>query len=101
MSNFIRSSFVSVAVVVACVTLCAQDSVSPASQIDDLIKQSNEQMNVKGQFQLSEEFARRALDLSQKAGDKPRASRAMVYLGAALAYQGRLAEAATVAEQNL
>jgi tetratricopeptide (TPR) repeat protein len=66
-----------------------------------LLKQCNDQMNVKGQFQLAAEFAEKALDLSQKAGDKIRASTAMVYLGAALAYQGRLAEALEVSQKNL
>jgi CHAT domain-containing protein len=79
----------------------AESPSAAASQIDELIKQCNEQMNVKGQFQLAAELAERALDLSQKSGDKIRASTAMVYLGAALAYQGRLAEALEVTQRNL
>src|SRR5262249_1775269 len=78
-----------------------QPQIPSAEQIDELIKQSNEQMNVKGQFQLSADFARQALDLSEKAGDKIRASTAMNYLSAAYAYQGRLSEAREVAEKNL
>src|SRR5262245_16327148 len=74
---------------------------SSASQIDELIRQCNEQMNVKGQFQLAAQLAEQALDLSQKSGDKVRASTAMVYLGAALAYQGRRAEALEVTQRNL
>jgi CHAT domain-containing protein len=86
------------------VTSSAVQSASPTdarAQIDDLIKQSNEQMNVKGQFQRAAEFAQQALDLSNKIGDKMRASTAMVYLGAAYAYQGRLAEAFEVSEKNV
>jgi CHAT domain-containing protein len=78
-----------------------QQQTSRTAQIDELIKQSNEQMNVKGQFQLAAEFAQRALDLSQKVGDKVRASTAMVYLSAAYGYQGRLAEALDISQKNL
>ena len=72
-----------------------------ASEIDELIRQCNEQMNVQGQFERAAELAERALSLSQRAGDNVRASTAMVYLGSALAYQGRLAEALEVAQQNI
>jgi len=71
------------------------------AQIDSLIKEANEQMNVKGQFQLAAELAKQALDLSEKTGDKSRMSTAMVYLSAAYGYQGRLAEALDVAQKNL
>ncbi len=70
-----------------------------AAQIDELMKQCNEQMNVTGQFKRAGELAQQAFDLSQKAGDKVRAAAAMVYLGAALAYQGRLAEASEVSQK--
>jgi CHAT domain-containing protein len=63
--------------------------------------QCNEQMNVAGQFKRAGEMAQQALDLSQKAGDKVRAATAMVYLGAALAYQGRLAEAFDISQKNV
>src|SRR5215467_3825149 len=62
----------------------------PGAQIDELIQQSTEAMNVKVQFQRSEELARQALELSEKAGDKARAANAMVYLSAAISYQGRI-----------
>ena len=70
-------------------------------QIDALIQQSNEAMNVKVQFRRSEELARQALDLSEKAGDKVRASMAMVYLAAAVSYQGRLSEALEIAQKDV
>jgi CHAT domain-containing protein len=73
----------------------------PAAQIDELMKQCNEQMNVTGQFQRAEEFAKQALALSEKVGDKVRAANAMVYLAAAYGYQGRLAEAFEVSKKNL
>jgi CHAT domain-containing protein len=72
-----------------------------AAQIDELMKQCNQQMNVAGQFKRAGELAQQALDLSQKVGDKVRAASAMVYLGAALAYQGRLAEALDVSQKNV
>ena len=65
----------------------------PAAQIDELIKQCNEQMNVKGQFKEAEESAQQALDLSQKLGDKNRILKAMLYLGSAFFYTGRTPEA--------
>ena len=74
---------------------------NPAAQIDELIQQSNEAMNVKVQFQRAEELARQALELSEKAGDKARAAMAMVYLSAALGYQGRLSEAVEIAQKNV
>jgi CHAT domain-containing protein len=73
----------------------------PGAQIDEVMKQCNEAMNVKVQFQRAEELARQALDLSEKAGDKARAANAMVYLGAALSYQGRQTEAAAVAQKGV
>ena len=71
------------------------------AQIDALIQQSNEAMNIKVQFQQSEELARQALELSEKAGDKGRAAMAMVYLESAVAYQGRLSEALEIAQKNV
>ena len=71
------------------------------AKIDELIKQCNEQMNVKGQFQRAAELAEQALDLSEKAGDKVRASSSMVYLASAYAYEGRLTEAVQVARKNV
>src|SRR5689334_2784556 len=61
-----------------------------SARIDELIRQTNDQLNVKGQFERAAEFARQALDLSEQAGDKVRAATAMVYLSAAYGYQGRL-----------
>lgn len=72
-----------------------------AAQIDDLFKQCYEQINAKGQFERARELAQQALDLSEKAGDKVRAATALVYLGAAYAYQGRLTEAVEVAQKNV
>lgn len=79
----------------------AQAPAGAGAQIDELIKQCNEQMNVKGEFQRAAELAEQALDLSEKAGDKVRASSAMVYLASAYAYQGRLAEAVEIARKNV
>jgi CHAT domain-containing protein len=76
-------------------------SSDTAAQIDELIQQSNEAMNVKVQFQRSEELARQALELSEKAGDKGRAATAMVYLESAIAYQGRLSEALEIAQKDV
>jgi CHAT domain-containing protein len=73
----------------------------PGAKIDGLIQQSNEAMNVKVQFQRSEELARQALDLSEKSGDKSRAAMAMVYLESAIAYQGRLTEALEIAQKSV
>ena len=73
----------------------------PGAQIDELIQQSNEAMNVKVQFQRAEELARQALELSEKAGDKARAAMAMVFLSAALSYQGRLSESLEIAQKNV
>jgi CHAT domain-containing protein len=43
-------------------------------QIDELIRQCNEQMNVVGQFRRAGELAEQAVDLSLKIGDKARAT---------------------------
>lgn len=88
-------------------TPSVQPSATPQSdakpdygaQIDDLIQQSNDAMNVKVQFQRSEELARQALELSEKAGDKGRVAMAMVYLESAISYQGRLSEALEIAQK--
>lgn len=72
-----------------------------AAQIDELMRQANEAMNVKVQFQRSEELARQALELSEKAGDKARAGMAMVYLAAAISYQGRISEALEIAQKDV
>jgi CHAT domain-containing protein len=72
-----------------------------APQIDELMKQCNEQMNVKGQFERAAELAQQALDLSLRVGDKVRGATAGVYLASAYAYQGRLGEASVVAQKTL
>ena len=84
-------------------SLQTSQKVAPdtSAQIDDLIQQSNEAMNVKVQFQHSEELARQAIELSEKAGDKGRAAMAMVFLSAAISYQGRLSEALGVAQKTV
>jgi CHAT domain-containing protein len=71
------------------------------AQIDELMKQCNEAMNVKVNFQRAAELAQQALDLSEKTGDKVRAANAMVYLGAALSYQGKLKESVAVAQKGV
>jgi len=73
----------------------------PGAQIDELAQQSYEAMNVNVQFQRSEELARQALELSEKAGDKGRAAWAMVLLSSAISYQGRLSEALEIAQKNV
>ena len=72
-----------------------------AAQIDELIKESNDAINIKVQFQRAEALARQALDLSEKAGDKARAGMAMVYLAAAVSYQGRISEALEIAQKDV
>jgi CHAT domain-containing protein len=71
------------------------------AQIDEILKQCNEAMNVKVQFQRAAELAQQGLELSEKAGDKTRAANAMVYLGAALSYQGRVTEALAIVQKGL
>ena len=73
----------------------------PAAQIDALIKQCNEQMNVKGQFKEAEQSAQQALDLSQKLGDKKRILVAMLYLGSAYYDQGRRPEALEIFQNGI
>ena len=71
------------------------------AQIDQLTQQSYEAMNVKVQFQRSEQLARQALELSEKAGDKGRAAWAMVLLSAAISYQGRISEALEIVQKSV
>jgi len=70
-----------------------------AAQIDELIKQANEQMNVKGQFQKAAEFGQQAFDLSQKSGDKSRILAASMCLASAYYYEGRMPEALEMLEK--
>ena len=81
----------------------AATTTSPelAAQIDELMKQCREAMNVKVQFERAAELAQQALELSEKAGDKKRAANAMVYLGAALSYQGKLTESVAVVQKGV
>lgn len=72
-----------------------------AAQIDELNQQSFDAINIKVQFQRAEELARQALELSERAGDKARAGTAMVYLAAAVSYQGRLSEALEIAQKDV
>src|SRR5262245_44199421 len=72
-----------------------------ASEIDALLAQCDEQMNVKGQFQQAAVLAEEAWHLSERAGDRTRTSTSLVYLGAAYAYQGRLADALEVSQKNV
>jgi CHAT domain-containing protein len=77
------------------------ESGASSAQIDELIRECNEQMNAIGQFQRAGELAEQAVDLSLKTGDKARGARAMIYQAAAYAYQGRLAEAYEVSRKNI
>lgn len=70
------------------------------AQIDQLIKQCNEQLNVKGQYKDAENLAKRALDLGQKAADKKRILVAFLYLGSAYYLQGRRSDALDVFHQT-
>lgn len=73
----------------------------PGKQIDDLLRECDRYMNVSGQFQKVAECAQQALDLSEKAGDQGHAASAGVYLGAALAAEGRLNEAIEVTKKSV
>ena len=83
----------------------AQAQAAPSSDLDAqedaLIKQCNEQLNVKGQFKEAEETAKQALELSQKMGDKKRVLVAMLYLGSAYYGQGRRPEALDVFQKSI
>jgi CHAT domain-containing protein/Tfp pilus assembly protein PilF len=57
-------------------------------------------MNVKGQFKEAEASAKQALNLSQKFGDKLRSMQAMLYLGSAYYYEGRMQEALEIFQQT-
>ncbi|HKR27484.1 MAG TPA: tetratricopeptide repeat protein, partial [Acidobacteriaceae bacterium] len=56
---------------------------------------------MQGNFLRAEQLARQARELSQKAGDKRSEAMAMVYLGAALSYQGRVMESLDVSRETL
>jgi len=75
-------------------------SLDPATQIDALIRQSNDQLNAKGQVKQAEQTAEQAVELAQKIGDKPRAMMAMLYLGSAYYYEGRSPEALEVFQKT-
>jgi CHAT domain-containing protein len=70
-------------------------------QIKDLLQQCDDEINVHGNFQRAGECAEHARELSRKAGDKSSEAMALVYLGAALGYQGRLNEAYDEGKQTL
>jgi len=70
------------------------------AQIDQLIKQCNEQLNVKGQFKDAEETAKQAFDLSQKLGDKKRIIVALLYLGSAYYIEGLRSQALEAFKQT-
>ncbi len=69
------------------------------AQIDTLIQQSNEEMNVKGQFRKAAELAQRAFDLSKQLGDKNRTLQAMMCLASAYYFQGRMPEALELSKE--
>lgn len=73
----------------------------PGKEIDGLIQKADHAMNVDVQFQQCAQFAQQALDLSEKAGDKRRQAWALTYLSAAVAGQGRLAEAFEIAQRDV
>ncbi|HEX8811764.1 MAG TPA: tetratricopeptide repeat protein, partial [Terracidiphilus sp.] len=72
-----------------------------ASSLKDLLSQCFDEVNVKGNYARAAELARQARELSQKLGDKTSEATAMVYLGAAISYQGKLNEALDVGRQTL
>jgi CHAT domain-containing protein/Tfp pilus assembly protein PilF len=63
------------------------------ARIDALLKQSNDQLYVKGQFKEAVQSAQQGFQLSQDLGDKNRTLRALLYLGSALFYVGRSVDA--------
>jgi CHAT domain-containing protein len=71
-----------------------------AAQIDQLITQANEQLNVKGNFKEAEETSKQAVELGQKLGDKARTMKALLYLGSAVYFEGRLPEALDVFQRT-
>src|SRR5579863_6048914 len=73
----------------------------PGKQIDELMQQCDRYENVTGEFQKVVECTQQALELSQKAHDKRRAASARVYLGAALAAEGKLNEAIEVSKEGV
>lgn len=77
----------------------SSSSSDPRAQIDELLKQSFNQINVQVQFQKAADLAQQALDLSLKIGDKIRACTAMVYLSAAYGYGGRVLESYEITEK--
>lgn len=83
------------------VTQAATTADDPHQQIKDLLRQCDDEINVHGSFQRATECAQQARDLSLKLGDKSSEALALVYLVAALGYQGRLNEAYDVAQQTL
>ena len=75
------------------VSSSAVETIDPAAELDELIRQANEQMNAKGQFQKAGELAQQAFDLSQKLGDRNRTLEAMMCLASVYYFQGRMPEA--------
>src|SRR5215472_17129385 len=56
-------------------------------QIQDLLKKADDEINVHGRFEQAADYARQAMELSRRAGDKSSEAWAMVYLGAGLGNQ--------------
>lgn len=70
-------------------------------QIAQLLSECDSDINVHGDFQAAADCARQARTLSSKAGDKSSEATALVYLGAALGYQGKVDESYEVAQETL
>src|ERR1700739_1750692 len=61
-------------------------------EIAQLLSECDSDINVRGDFKRAAECAQQARELSRKSGDKIKEASSLVYLGAALGYQGRLDE---------
>ncbi|HEV2279219.1 MAG TPA: CHAT domain-containing protein [Acidobacteriaceae bacterium] len=100
------------ATIALCPRILPQDSGASSSvstiapqtasgQIKDLLSRCDAALNAHGDLVRAEQLARQARELSQKAGDKRTEAAAMIYLAAAVGYQGRANEALEVEQQTL
>src|SRR5215469_6668089 len=79
----------------------APPTKSPNQDIAQLLSECDRDINAVGDFQRAADCARQARELSKKAGDKSSEATALVYLGAALGYQGKVDESYDVAQETL
>lgn len=70
-------------------------------QIKDKLNECDADINVRGDFQHAADCAQQARELSRRTGDKSSEAMALVYLGAALGYQGRVNEAYDEGKETL